>query len=171
MKTFLGIPAHPLLVHVPAVLLPMAALGVIVMVLKPAWHHRYRWAVLGTGFVGTVGAVLAASAGESLGDLIVAKKGQAAADRWDDHVQFGETARLLALVFFVMLALYVLVPWFIERRAAEGRPIRAPKWLSPLLAVLVLVASAASVFTVIQAGHSGAKAVWCETMTPQNCDN
>ena len=58
MDTISGLPAHPLLVHVPVVLLPLAAVGVIVMLIRPAWHRRYRWAVLTIGAVGTLGAIL-----------------------------------------------------------------------------------------------------------------
>lgn len=170
MDTFFGIPAHPLLVHIPAVVLPLAALGAIIMVIKPAWHHRYRWAVLFLGLVGAVGAVLAADAGESLQERIITKNGFAAAELWDDHAQAGDTARLFALIFFVLLAAFVLVPWFIERRKQQGREIGVPKWVAPVLAVLVVAGSIGSVVTVVLAGHSGAKSVWCQTMTPPNCN-
>lgn len=170
MDSFFGIPAHPLLVHVPAVLLPLAALGVVVMVIRPAWHQRYRWAVLGIGFVGAVGAILAAGAGESLEERIEAKEGAAAAAGWEDHAELGETARLFGIIFFLVLAAFVLIPWYVERRAAQGNPITMPKWVSVALAVLVLAGSAGTVITVIQAGHSGAKAVWCETNTPPDCE-
>ena len=169
MKTFFGIPAHPLLVHIPAVLLPLAAFGVIIMLIKPAWHERYRWAVLGLGFAGAVGAIFAAQAGESLADRITAKEGAGAAAGWDDHAEAGETARLFAIIFFVVLALYILIPWFLERRAAGATPQALPKWVNLLLAALVVAASAGTVVTVVLAGHSGAKAVWCETNTPPDC--
>jgi uncharacterized membrane protein len=170
MDTFFGIPAHPLLVHIPAVLLPLAALGVVLMVIRPAWHQRYRWAVLAIGFVGALGTILAAGAGESLEERIVAAEGREAAAGWHEHAEAGETARLFGVIFFVVLALFVLVPWYLDRRKAAGRPIAVPTAVGPALAVLVLIASAATVYTVIQAGHSGAKSVWCETMTPPNCD-
>ena len=170
MKSFFGIPAHPLLVHIPAVLLPLAAIGVVFMVIKPVWHQRYRWAVLSIGFAGTIGAILAAQAGESLEEKIVAKEGIAAAAGWEDHAASGETARLFAIIFFILLALFILIPWFVERRAATSTPMVVPKWATVLLAVLVLAGSAGSVITVILAGHSGAKSVWCETNTPPNCE-
>jgi hypothetical protein len=178
VKSFFGVPAHPLLVHIPAVLLPLAAIGVIVMVIRPAWRRRYQWAVLAIGFVGTVGAILAADAGESLAAQITAKEGAAAAAGWEDHAEAGDTARLFAIIFLILLALFILVPWYLERRAAQAthtgdetvQPDQGPpKWVGLALAVLVLVGSAASVVTVIVAGHSGAKAVWCETNDPPNC--
>jgi hypothetical protein len=186
MSSFFGIPAHPLFVHIPAVLLPLAAVGVVMMVIRPSWHQRYRWAVLAIGFVGTVGAILAASAGESLEEQIVAKEGRSAAAGWEDDVEAGETARMFAIVFFIVLAAFILVPWFLERRRAQAsggsaatgpegsETVRAgtmlPRWATIGLAVLVLAGSAGTVVTVILAGHSGAKAVWCEVETPPNCD-
>ena len=180
MNTFFGVPAHPLLVHIPAVLLPLAAVGVFAMLIRPAWHVRYRWAVLGVGVVGTFGAILAADAGESLAQRIVNKEGAAAAAGWEDHVEAGDTARLFAIIFLLVLAAYILVPFFVNRRAAAGRsdeadvvgapPARAvPRWASLVLSVLVVGASIGTVTTVIIAGHSGAKAVWCETNTPPDC--
>ena len=180
METFFGIPAHPLLVHVPAVLLPLAAIGVVIMVIRPAWHQRYRWAVLAVGLVGTIGAILAADAGESLEERIIAKEGFAAAGGWEDHAEAGDTARLFAIIFFVVLAAFILIPWFIERRKARGaaattattEPTAAtlPRWATIGLAMLALAGSVGTVVTVIIAGHSGAKAVWCETATPPDCE-
>jgi hypothetical protein len=169
VRSFFGIPSHPLFVHIPAVLLPLAALGVVFMVIRPAWHQRYRWAVLAVGFVGAVGAVLAAGAGEDLESQIVAKEGRGAAASWEDHASAGETARLFALVFLVILAAYILVPWFAERRTAQGRPLSLPGWIRGVSVVLVLAASVGTVVTVILAGHSGAKSVWCGVNTPPNC--
>jgi hypothetical protein len=171
MRSFFGVPAHPLLVHVPAVLLPLAALGVVVMLIRPAWHARYRWAVLAIGFVGAVGAILAASAGESFEHQIEATEGRGAAAGWQDHAAAGETARLFAMLFFIVLAAFVLVPWFLERRAKDASIATVPKWVSVALTVLVLAGSAATVTTVVLAGHSGAKAAWCDVATPPNCED
>lgn len=165
MDTLFGLPAHPFLVHIPIVLLPFAAAGVIVMVVKPAWHQRYRWVVLVMGAIGTLGAVLAASAGEELERRIAAVEGPAAASSWAHHADLGDTARLVAVVFFVLLAAYVLVPWWQQRRQGEP-PSTGPssptsgRGLRLTLAALAVVGAAASVTTIIQAGHTGSKSVW-----------
>lgn len=127
--------------HLPVVLLPLAALGVLVMVLRPAWHRRYRWALLAVGSVGAVGAVLAASAGESLEGQIVAKEGRAAAAGWEDHAGMGDTARVFAIVLLIALALFVLVPWFLEWRKDHDPDSRSvgPRWLGPVLAAVALL--------------------------------
>jgi len=169
MDTLFGLPAHPFLVHIPIVLLPLAAVGVILMVIKPAWHERYRWVVLAMGAVGTIGAVVAASAGEELEGRIISVEGREAAASWENHAELGDTARLFAIIFLVVLAAYVLIPWFLQRRASRSAstagdeeatmPSRA-KGLRMALAALTVVAAAASVFTVVDAGHTGSKSVW-----------
>ena len=73
-------------------------------------------------------------------------------------------------MFLVALLAFVVVPWFLERRAAkagtaaDGIPTvkAAPKWIMPVLAVVAIGAGVGSVVTVVNAGHSGAKSVWEE---------
>jgi uncharacterized membrane protein len=174
VDTIFGFPAHPLLVHIPVVLLPLAAVGVVVMAIRQAWYLRYRWAVLAVTAAGAIGAVFAAEAGDSLEERLRRAGEQ---NTWEDHAGAGETARTVALVFLVAVAAYVLIPWIAERlgrgsaagrsvgaAAAESPPTRRlPRWVLPVLAVVTLAAGAASVVTVIDAGHSGAKSAWSDT--------
>jgi hypothetical protein len=151
-------------------LLPLAAVGVVVMLIRTAWYRRYRWAVLAIGAVGTLGAILAASSGESLESQVRARKGAAAVRAVQDHAEAGDMARNLAILFFFVLALYVFVPWFLERRdsaAAEngGTTARNVSWLRPTLMVAVAVTALASMVSIINAGHSGASRAWEEYKT------
>jgi len=128
---------------------------------------------------GTISARFTADAGESLEQRIVSKEGIGAAGGWEDHAATSDTAQLFAIIFMVVLVAYILVPFFAERRAAKARAGRAdnavaatrslPRWVSIVLAVLVVAASVGTVATVIIAGHSRAKAVWCETNSPPDC--
>ena len=34
-----GIPAHPLIVHIPVVLVPLAAVGAVLALVVPRWRH------------------------------------------------------------------------------------------------------------------------------------
>lgn len=167
MDTISGIPAHPLLVHLPVVLLPLTALGVVTMVIRPAWAQRFRWPVLALGVVGMLGAILSASAGETLEERLRAS-GQA--DTWADHAQAGEQARNVAILFVFLLALYVLVPWWLQRsrpsRPGAASPPSPPTWLGATLSVLAVAGAIGSVITIVDAGHSGAKAVWTEQSRP-----
>ena len=164
MDTLFGLPAHPFLVHVPLVLIPLAAVGVVFMVIKPVWHERYRWVVLALGAVGTLGAILAASAGDSLADRIIDVAGPEVARRWEEHAERGETARNIAIVFFIVLAAYVLVPWLLQRRQSDvtTMPAARMRTIRIALAALAIVGAAASVTTITLAGHSGSDAVWSD---------
>ena len=164
MDTLFGLPAHPFLVHVPLVLIPLAAVGVVFMVIKPVWHERYRWIVLALGAVGTLGAILAASAGDSLADRIIDVAGPEVARRWEDHAERGETARNIAIVFFIVLAAYVVVPWLLQRRQSDATTMPAARMrtIRIALAALAIVGAAASVTTITLAGHSGSDAVWSD---------
>jgi uncharacterized membrane protein len=166
MDQITGLPAHPLLVHIPVAMLPLAALGVVVMLARTAWYERYRWAVLVVAGIGTLGAILAASSGESLESQMRAKEGAEAVREIHDHAEAGDLARTLAIVFFVVLALYVVLPWFLDRRNAAAEPGTAartmPTWLRPTLMVAVAVTAVASMVSIVNAGHSGASRAWEE---------
>lgn len=43
-----GLPAHPLVVHVPVVLIPLVVVGLVVLVVKPGLRRTLGWFVLGT---------------------------------------------------------------------------------------------------------------------------
>jgi heme A synthase len=155
MDTFFGIPAHPLFVHIPAVLIPLAAVGVVIMLVRPTWWERYKWATLAVAGAGMIGAILAAGSGEGLEEGV-----ERSADRSQlrTHVAAGETARTVSIVFFIILfAAVVVVPWWMKRRnAATG----APKWLRPVVAIALVAGAGSASWTVFNAGHSGAKSVW-----------
>lgn len=171
MDQLFGLPAHPLVVHIPVVLLPLAAFGVGVMLVRRAWYERYRWAVLAIGAVGTLGAILAASSGEGLEGLIRTTRGPEAIRAIHDHVEAGDLARNLAILFFVALAAYVLIPWILDRpmKSESGssgrvdrllRSARQLSWLRPALMVFVGLTAVASMVSIVNAGHSGAKHAW-----------
>lgn len=183
MDTLFGLPAHPFLVHIPIVLLPVAAIGVVLMVINRRWYERYRWAVLAIGAVGTLGAILAADAGEALEGRIVAVVGRAKASSWEDHADLGDTAQTFAIVFFILLAAFVLVPWIMDRfgssspadgpdKSQNDRPnpdtggvtggTSRHRVVYVVLAALAVIGAAGSVTTIIQAGHTGSKSVWNE---------
>lgn len=168
MDELLGLPAHPLVVHAPVVLLPLAVLGVAAMMVRPVWHARVRWPVLMITAAGTLGAIVAAGTGEGLEERVEDGASRDARRLIRDHADAGETARTLAIVFFVAVLAYVVVPWFLERRArraagsteAADATASAPSWLRPVLMVFVAATAVGSLITIVDAGHSGADSVW-----------
>jgi NhaP-type Na+/H+ or K+/H+ antiporter len=146
-------------VHVPVVILPLAAVGAVATMVKRSWYFQYRWVVLILGAVGALGAILATSTGEEL------EEGERVSEAIREHAEAGELARTVAIVFVIVLVGYVVVPWILARRAMldERRDQVGPKWLRPVLIAAVALTSIASVATVIDAGHSGASSVWNES--------
>jgi hypothetical protein len=159
MDALLGLPTHPLIVHIPVVVVPLTAVGALATVARRSWYFQYRWVVLMMGALGALGAILAASTGEEL------EEGERVSQAVHEHAEAGETARTVAIVFLVALIAYVAVPWLLARRSMldERRDRVGPSWLRPVLVGAVVLTSIGAVATVIDAGHSGASSVWNET--------
>lgn len=158
IETFFGLPAHPLMVHLPVVLIPLAGIIAIVFAFRPAWLDRYGWGLVVLSGIGALGGVLAAGSGESLSDM--QRKAETAAR--EDHFELGEIARNLGLVFFLVVLAVVLVRHLARRRAAtEGIWSKANTTAAGVVFALALVLSAAAAtITISAAGHQGAKLVW-----------
>ena len=163
MDQIAGVPSHPLFVHVPVVLLPLAALLAVVLLFKQAWFERYQWVLLGLVGLGAVGAVLAAASGEELEEAGERSSGIA------EHAEAGEMARNVSLLFLLVVVAWIVVPKLLRRRAggssAGGSSTgggATPRWFRPVVAAAVVLVGAGSIVTVVDAGHSGAEEVWNE---------
>ena len=83
-----------------------------------------------------------------------------------DHAEAGDVARTVAIFFFVALAAWVLIPWYLDRRRAgqesdgSAPTGRGSRILRTALMITTAVLATASMVTVYQAGHSGATSVW-----------
>ncbi|MFT3888017.1 MAG: cytochrome b5-like heme/steroid binding domain-containing protein [Arachnia sp.] len=139
-----GLPAHPLLVHLPVVLLPLVALGVVALAVRPAWRPRFAVVVLGLAVVGALGAVGAALTG----DALAATVGTPA------------THRVLGIALAVTSVMFLLVvgPWLWRVRTATAAAG------GKAMAAVAVVLSAAVVTLTVLTGHSGATAVWGGTV-------
>lgn len=152
-----GLPLHPLVVHAVVVLLPLAALGVLALAIRPSWRGRFGVLVVVIAALATAAIPLATQSGESL-EHRVGDPGQ--------HAELGDTLLWFALP---LLALSVALVW-LHRRAARpvegsaeaGRSTR-PGALGVVVAVLAVVVAAANLVQVYRVGDSGAKAVWGDT--------
>lgn len=160
MDNINGIPAHPLFVHIPVVLVPLVAVGVFATMVRPNWYQKYRWLLLIGGTIAVVGTFLAAEAGESLQSALPG--GQTGLVH--DHAEAGERSEILIFLFFLALLAYVLVPWYLNRRASNDSASAGwssgPGWMRPTLMVIVGITAIGATFGVISAGESGAKSVW-----------
>jgi len=151
-----GLPAHPLLVHAPVVLIPLVGIGAIAMAFSARVRERYGWLVLAIAIVAGISVQLAIGSGKALKHSVPRS---AALTR---HTHIAESLRpLILLLFLVALAVMLL-----DRRTKGSWPFSgaaaSPEGTfarSALIALTVVVAIGTNV-RLFQIGDSGAKATW-----------
>jgi phosphoglycerol transferase MdoB-like AlkP superfamily enzyme len=149
-----GLPAHVLLVHIPVVLIPVGAVGAVLM-LWPRWRSMIGWWICGLLVFAGIATQLAISSGKSLEHYV------RETNLVREHTHMGENIRPWLLLMFLALVGVMLV-----HRAVRKAGDSPAEWLRPLgvgLAAASLVFSTVSVYWVYRIGHSGSKAVWHST--------
>src|SRR6476659_3050916 len=112
IKTLTGLPAHPLLLHMPVIFVPTLAAAAIVFAVKPVWRKRYDIAYGIGAVVALAGTSIAAAAG-SAWEESKERMGSPDMAAIKHHGELGETLRNV----MVVLALAVLVQVAIDRGA------------------------------------------------------
>jgi len=141
----MGLPLHPLIIHVVAVLVPLSALGVIFLLAFPKFAPTFSPLILLLLIVSTVAGFIAENSGQALSNRVGYP---------GDHAEQGERLAKLILLFTL---LYII--WFvIYRKSIKFKS--ADKLLKNSLSVLLLLAAIASTTLTFIVGHSGAKASW-----------
>jgi uncharacterized membrane protein len=156
-----GLPAHPLFVHVPVVLIPTTVVAAIVFMAKPKWFSRYGIALAAVSILAMSSVFLTLQAGAALrGELNL--QGQAA----KLISQHAQAAHILAIVYVVFTA--TLIVTFAAQRISGGMPtglglvdrlLSARSTFTALRVVLILLSIGAGYMT-FRTGDLGAKAVW-----------
>jgi uncharacterized membrane protein len=164
-----GIPAHPLFVHAPIVLISLTLVLGLVYVVVPPLRPRLGSALLLLAAVSPLSALFATVSGERL----AARLGENDAIR--RHEGFGEMTRNLAAVLLVLVLMLVVVDRLRVRRrrreetlAVADHPGRlggrggGGVWtaVSVLLSVLLLGVGGATGAYLYLAGDSGSRMVW-----------
>lgn len=156
-----GLPAHPLFVHVPVVLIPVTLVAAIALMARPEWLGRYGIALSIASVIAMSSVFLTMQAGAALSSALDLH-GEAA-QLISEHSQ---AAHILAIVYTAFTALVILT--FAALRISGGRPTGlaiADRLLSPpamltTLRVLVVVLALIAGFFTFRTGDLGAKAVW-----------
>ncbi len=143
LESLLGLPLHPLVVHAVVVLVPLVALGMLVVALSDTWALRLRWPLALLAVAAAAAALLARASGEA---LLPDVAGSAALGR---HTDLGRGAAI-----GVVLACLAVVAW-----AALSRERRRP-----VLAAGATLAMLAVTAWVVVTGHAGAQAVWADVL-------
>jgi hypothetical protein len=157
LNSLFGLPAHPFLVHVPVVLIPLGALGAVLM-LWPRLRHTVGWWVCGILVVAGVATQLAISSGQALEEYVH----ESSLVR--DHTRIGENIRPWLLLMFLALLGVMLLDRAIRRHQSDAAQHRELLKIAQVaLSVLSIVFAGVSVYWVYRIGHSGSKAVWHNT--------
>jgi len=148
-----GIPAHPLVIHAAVVLIPLAALGLLLMAVWPRFSRGLGWLVT----LGAAAATVASWAAKESGEALRERVGE---PRFD-HADFGTLMPVVAAGLLLVSALL----WWIDRSTPPEAPSRRRglRWVVAALAIAVAVGNLVWVYRV---GDSGAKSVWSGRVAP-----
>ncbi len=156
-----GLPAHPLFVHLPVVLIPVTIITGIVFMVRTDWLERYGIALSLVSIVAMSSIFLTMQAGAALRSALNLR-GEAG-KLISEH---AHAAHILAYTYVLFTA--VLIVTFAARRisgamptglALVDRPLSSKSMFATLRVVLVLLAVSAG-YMCFRTGDLGAKAVW-----------
>ena len=150
MDLITGLPIHPLINHGVAVLVPLAAIGALLVIFIPKFRVTYSPLVLITVLLGTVAAFIATQSGEALSERVGLP---------NSHATQGERLLYVVLAFAALFTL-----WFVLERTnwikgAIANPVKT------LLKVAIPIIAVLSFVLTILVGHSGAEATWKDRIT------
>jgi hypothetical protein len=154
MITINGLPAHPLVIHLVVVLLPLAAVGAVLVATRAAWRRAWGIPVFLLALLGTVAVPIATETGDQLRDAIGGGGPLVAI-----HQYRAEYLLPYAIVFTVTALATVLLGWHTDRVADPARA-RTQAVITRVLAVLAVVSGIVVSALVIWIGDAGASAVW-----------
>jgi len=167
-----ALPAHPLIVHLPVVLVPLATVGAILMLIRPSWRERFEIPTAVLAVVAAIATQLAIGSGEALEERVEESKLVKA------HAGIAEQARPWVFLFAIVMVAVVVWDFVQKRRQAadEATPDSVPESVPKTASVRSRAATVAVALTAVglilgigssvqiyRTGHSGAKATWHDT--------
>lgn len=159
-----GLPAHPLFLHVPVILIPVVAIGALALAARPRWLERYGVALATVSVVALAGTLLTVGAGLALRSALhLGAGGFGPAALIARHAHSASILRDLVIAFTAVAIVSVLAHRIaagqetgrerLDRALARSGTLRA---LRVSLAALAI----ACAYFVFHTGDLGAKAVW-----------
>lgn len=149
IQNLFGLPAHPLVVHAAVILLPLAAIGLIVVAAIPRARRHYAPLVFGVALLSTIAVGLAQQSGESLEERVPETA------LLEEHTSQGENVLPWAIAVTVVSALVAAEPYTRDRLRRTS-----PLVVTAVLLGASLIVGVGATWTVVDVGHSGAKSVW-----------
>lgn len=149
LEELFGLPAHPLVVHAAVVLVPLAAIATLVCAAVPRARRHYAPVALGVALLATLAVGLAQGSGEALEERVDET------ELVEAHTEQGERVLPWAIGVTVVAAAVAAGP-ALERRRPQ---LPARRFTAAVVALAVITGAGAS-WTIVDVGHSGAKATW-----------
>jgi len=164
VRTIFDLPSHAFFIHLPLVLVPVTALAMLVLALRPSWRQRFGPALAVATLIGAIATIVAARSGQELNEALRDRIGDLA----DDHQTLGETTRLFAVLFFVAVAAMASFDrWgggrdveVLADDASGGVTLTRHDMIGWGLAALALVLGALAAIWMFRTGHEGSRIVW-----------
>ncbi len=164
-----GLPAHPLLLHLPVVLIPVLAIATVALMIRPTWRERYGLAIALVALLALAATVLTVGAGHAFKEAreaMFSGAGFSGGPTGENsglalHEELGDQLRIIMFVFVGLIVAAVVVDTFRRHEAASDRGRTVARLGSgaafrvglSILAVVALV-------WVVRTGHEGAKLAW-----------
>ena len=145
-----GLPIHPLISHAVVVLVPLAAVGALILTFRTTWRATYSPLVLIATLLSLMSAYIATQSGEALSSRVGLP---------NSHSTLGERLALTVLIFSITFSI-----WFAIERSKSLRT-KIPKLLQQLVKALVPVTAIMSLTLTVLVGHSGAETTWKSRIT------
>ena len=159
MTTVNGLPAHILLVHAIVVLLPLAALLLVLSALWPAARAK----LAGPNAILSVLVVILVPITTDAGEWL--ERRVARTPLVHNHTELGDTAIYVA----IPVAILALIVWWRRRESVRNEETTSSRrtFLAPastavtvVVSVLAIAAAGAAVYDIYRIGDSGAQASW-----------
>lgn len=155
-----GLPAHPLIVHIPVVFVPLALVGALAALVRQRWRSWLLPLVALAAGASVVAVQLAVRSGRYL-------EGELGESRLiDRHSNLGEQTRPLVIVFFVAATVVAIVdhrirssPGGAHAETSGGPSARLASLLLPLCGLSMLTGVLATTW-VVRTGGAGTEAVY-----------
>ena len=185
MTTLNGLPAHILLVHAIVVLLPLAAVLLVLCALWPAARRKLAGPNALLSLIVVILVPITTDAGEWL------ERRVASTPLVRNHTELGDTALYVAIPVTVL----ALIVWWRHREATTTPQAVTPETESPsagstqvrsrvatprrtflapastavtvVIAVLTILAAGAAIYDIYRIGDSGAQASWQGQFNPE----
>lgn len=146
----MDLPLHPIVVHLPVVLIPVSSIMLILAVAIRRLREHLAPVSVVLCAIGAIGAALAMLTGEQLTDQVGPRP---------DHERWALPTVLSAAALTLVSLTWAITWWRQDRVRQKGTVV--PRLLGVGTVIMGLTAT---VFTVL-AGHSGAEEVWGYTLS------